>query len=426
MGPIVLFDKSFIEMLNVDEAALFDFLFLTNICPMFLTEVLADLEKEKPGERTREKIVADLANKTPSAHSYPNLMHASICLAELRGRKVEMDRRPVVGGGRPVRHQGKVGVFYEESPEMKAYSRWQTGRFLEVERKFARHWRAQVMAADLAQIAAIARSVLSISAEPKNLADAMSIAKGAVLGNGNRYRTFKAAFALMGMPSSDWPAILARWKADGGPPLAEFAPYTAHCLLVDVFFHVAVAKKLISPDRLSNRIDIAYLYYLPFAMAFTSNDKLHKRVVPYLLREDQLFIDGAELKSDLQALDAYYSALPPEHLKQGLFRFAKVPDDERFLTTRIHRRFGFPVGEIAAPSSDKGGKAPTDLLAMLRGIQAEAKRPTSRVSWQEAEDPEHVSIERRVPVRRGKWRLMSPAAEASAKADEAAKAREET
>jgi hypothetical protein len=41
MGPIVLFDKSFVEMLNVDEAALFDFLYLTNICPMFLTEVVA-------------------------------------------------------------------------------------------------------------------------------------------------------------------------------------------------------------------------------------------------------------------------------------------------------------------------------------------------------------------------------------------------
>ena len=41
IGPILLFDKSFVEMLNVDEAALFDFLYLTNICPMFLTEVVA-------------------------------------------------------------------------------------------------------------------------------------------------------------------------------------------------------------------------------------------------------------------------------------------------------------------------------------------------------------------------------------------------
>jgi hypothetical protein len=161
MGPIVLFDKSFIEMLNVDEAALFDFLFLTNICPMFMTEVLADLEKERPGERTREKIVADLARKTPAAHSYPNLLHASICLTELHGRPIEMDRRPVLPGGRPVRHERKLGMYYEESAEMKAYSRWQDGRFLEVERDYARYWRAQLMSADLAQIAALARCVVN-------------------------------------------------------------------------------------------------------------------------------------------------------------------------------------------------------------------------------------------------------------------------
>ena len=102
LGPIVLFDKSFIEMLNVDEAALFDFLFLSNVCPIYLTEVLADLEKENPRERAREKIVSDLANKTPSAHSYPNVMHTTICLAELvQGWTVPMDRRPVIGGGRP-------------------------------------------------------------------------------------------------------------------------------------------------------------------------------------------------------------------------------------------------------------------------------------------------------------------------------------
>ena len=74
MGPIVLFDKSFIEMLNLDEAVLFDFMYLSNICPIYLIEVLADLEKKKPGERTREKVVADVATKTPSIHSYPNVL----------------------------------------------------------------------------------------------------------------------------------------------------------------------------------------------------------------------------------------------------------------------------------------------------------------------------------------------------------------
>ena len=113
-------------------------MFLSNICPIYLTEVLADLEKEKPGDRTREKVVADVANKTPSIHSYPNVLHTSICLRELAGYAVEMDGRPIVGGGQPVRVGGKVGVYYEESPEMKAFNRWQAREFFGVERDFAR------------------------------------------------------------------------------------------------------------------------------------------------------------------------------------------------------------------------------------------------------------------------------------------------
>ena len=408
MGPIVLFDKSFIEMLNVDEAALFDFLFLTNICPMFMTEVLADLEKEKPGERTREKIVADLARKTPAAHSYPNLLHASICLTELHGRPIEMGRRPILGGGKPVRHEGKVGVYYEESDEMKAYSRWQDGRFLEVERDYARYWRAQVMSADLTQIAAIARAAFLIRSEPKNLADAMDIAKAAVLTDRNRYRVFKTAYALLGMPASQWSKVLSIWKAAGGPPLAEYAPYTAYCLLVDMLFHVAVAKTIISPDRLSNRIDIAYLYYLPFAMAFVSNDKLHKRIVPLLLRDDQMFIDGEELKRDLEALDIHYSSLPKEQLEQGLFRFANPPDDDRFLTTRIYRKFGFRIDQSIVLPPDKNKKVGAEVLAMVKAMEAEAKNPTSNVSWQDVKDADQISIERKLSVHRGKWRVLSP------------------
>ena len=117
MGPIVLFDKSFVEMLNIDEAAIFDALYSSVICPIFYTEVLADLSKEPPGERTVERIVADVARKTPIMHSTPNLMHTSICVSELARQPVEMRRVPVRAGGWPVRRQdGTVGVVYDEFP----------------------------------------------------------------------------------------------------------------------------------------------------------------------------------------------------------------------------------------------------------------------------------------------------------------------
>jgi len=46
VGPIALFDKSFLQSLNVDEAVLFDHFFLPVISPLFFVETLADLSRE--------------------------------------------------------------------------------------------------------------------------------------------------------------------------------------------------------------------------------------------------------------------------------------------------------------------------------------------------------------------------------------------
>jgi len=56
-------------MLSIDKASLFDALFSVVICPVFMTEALADLSKTPPGARSVEKIVGDLAMKSPSMHS---------------------------------------------------------------------------------------------------------------------------------------------------------------------------------------------------------------------------------------------------------------------------------------------------------------------------------------------------------------------
>lgn len=45
MGPTVLFDKSFLQSLSIDESVLFDHFFIPIVCPMFYVETLADLKK---------------------------------------------------------------------------------------------------------------------------------------------------------------------------------------------------------------------------------------------------------------------------------------------------------------------------------------------------------------------------------------------
>jgi hypothetical protein len=45
MGPVALFDKSFLQSLSLDDAVWFDHFFAPVICPIFFVETLADLKK---------------------------------------------------------------------------------------------------------------------------------------------------------------------------------------------------------------------------------------------------------------------------------------------------------------------------------------------------------------------------------------------
>lgn len=51
---------------------------------------------------------------------------------------------------------------------------------------------------------------------------------------------------------------------------------------------------------------------------------------------------------------------------------------------------------------------------MIDGMEREARNPTSLVSWKDAEDTRHITIQRMVPYRWGKWRVMPPGVNAPA------------
>ena len=73
MGPITIFDKSFLQSLNIDESVWFDNFYLVNISPLFYMETLADLAKEMSRGRTPEQIVGEIASKTPEMGGSPNV-----------------------------------------------------------------------------------------------------------------------------------------------------------------------------------------------------------------------------------------------------------------------------------------------------------------------------------------------------------------
>ena len=139
--PITIFDKSALEALSVDEAALFGQFYRSVITPLFFSETMADLEKEVAAGRTPEQVVGIIAAKTANLMADPSAHHQTLVTSNLLGRQTIMDGRPHVVGGRLVESDGRRGVVYDEAPEAEALRRWQRGQFLEVEREFARKWR---------------------------------------------------------------------------------------------------------------------------------------------------------------------------------------------------------------------------------------------------------------------------------------------
>ncbi len=69
MGPVTLFDKSFLQSLTEDESVWFAHYFMPVVCPLFYVETLADLDKDVGGNRTPEKEVSIIARKFPELYS---------------------------------------------------------------------------------------------------------------------------------------------------------------------------------------------------------------------------------------------------------------------------------------------------------------------------------------------------------------------
>src|SRR3546814_16253975 len=98
MGPIALFDKSFLEGLNIDEAVLFDYFFYLNLCPVFFVETPGDLEKIGKRGRCPEEVVGAIAFKSPQMHGGHNPLPRTLSIPKLLGQQIPISRQLSVHG----------------------------------------------------------------------------------------------------------------------------------------------------------------------------------------------------------------------------------------------------------------------------------------------------------------------------------------
>ena len=408
MGPVLIFDKSTLESLNPDEAVWLDNFFLSNITPMFFIETLADLEKKIKSGRTPEQVVGSLAYKTPDMGSRPNVVHTTLLSGELRGLgKIVMDGRPVISGGRTVTLGGETGVIFEQPPEAEAMQRWQRGEYLQIERLMAKAWREGLSNVDYEEIYKSFQKWFN-GKKPKTLHETKILADSIIDGP-DQEKIFGLGLALIGAPTETQRIALSRWIAAGKPAIRKFMPYFSHVFTVDLFFYLAIAADHISRERASNKIDLAYLYYLPFCMVFVSSDNLHLKVVPLFIRDNQTFLEGKILKADLARIDQHYSALPDEIKDQGLYKFATYPPvDTSFVITQLWDKYltlwRKHQSEPKKPIDEADGKA---IVQKMKKFTKEAI-PVDPADSKSSDELDSMLIQRKVRAQKGKWKRFPP------------------
>lgn len=406
-GPITIFDKSMLQGLSLDEAALFGQFYRCNLTPLFFVETLADLEKEVRKGQTPEQVVGTIAAKTANLTLDPSVHHDELVIADLRGRRIEMNGRVHVSGGRYVRQGDRQGVVFEQTPEMRAFNRWQRRQFLEIEREMARDWREALQQQPLPKLPV---NELFGGRRPKDLAEVKRWADAIVRRSGGP--PFLFALNALGVPSIHRGLIFEQWLAAGAPPISVFAPYAALVLTVLVYFRLAVSFGFESGERASHGADMAYLFYLPFCMIFTSSDKLHARTAPLFLRPDQEFINGTDVKADLRRLDEHFSAQPAEVLERGVMYFEPPYEDDSYLATRLWKRFlpGWKQREEKPREVRIRPEREQELLAEFRALTDAPAVPESELP-RDSDNSDFIVIQRMVPVKMGKWRILPPEVE---------------
>jgi hypothetical protein len=407
-GPVLIFDKSSLESLNLDEAVLLDNFYRSNITPLFFVECLADLEKSIRSKSTPEQLVASLAIRTPEMNASSNVFHMKALAGELGRRHDLSDQRgrPMLDGGKAVQLGDMKGLIFQPSEEEEALIRWGRHEFLEVERQIARKWRRTISLVDFDVMVRTVMAGLGRWRKPSSLEDAKQLTD-TIIDNMDPEWLIGFGLQILGLPDAV-DTVRADWIANRRKPIREYFPYFTFMLSINVFFCLVLQTQLLRNVKQSHHVDLAYLYYLPFCRVFTSKDDFHARVAPLFLSPEQTFVNGSDLKADLKKLDEHYSQLPEEIQNQGLMTYAQTPpEDTSFLTTRLWDKY-LPTWRDKSKRIDINDPVIRKALDQLMSKVKEANKNGVPHYETDLKNIDHLTISRPVATRKGRYRRFTP------------------
>ena len=123
----------------------------------------------------------------------------------------------------------------------------------------------------------------------------------------------------------------------------------------------------------------------------------------------QCFLGGDELKKGMQELCAHIGSLPPDLLPKGIFKIREdFASDERFLPAQLGLKlFGPRPRDEDIPPPNNGSSLHDEIMDIVKGFEASAgRRYGDDIPVRLLQNPDQLTIQRRIPLKKGRWQIL--------------------
>jgi len=338
MGPTIITDKSAIQSLSQSEIHFLFNYFYVNIPPILVREILGDLAIENNDRTAQEAKVSYLARKLLNKDSGINIQYHDLIFNELMGIQVSMDFRMLSSSTKVIK-DGKNGAVIIETDEERIIRNWQNGVFTKDDFNKAIEWRNSIKLLDINEIKNISSHFIQNLKDYKinSLDDIYQLILQNFESEGFQLALLTLIIEINRFSQDYASQIFYRWESLNKPVIKVFCPYTYYCTFALLFWNLGTLRSMFG--RATDIIDIEYLFYLPFASIFASDDGFHKSIVPYLIQKEQKFITGKELKEDLKLVADSWKLLSDEEKLEWQNNHGNRPTSVTPLTFNLYNNY---------------------------------------------------------------------------------------
>jgi hypothetical protein len=289
-----------------------------------VSEILGDLSKEeKAGRKTPKEEVINLSKKLFPYNSYVNMPYKLIIEYSFLGKFTDSENRPFLIANESITTGDKNGLTFKETEEEKSIKRWKVGNFESIDEITSTLWRNESKDENV---------INNFKNKFEHLENIK--VKNTKATNPEKFEELKKRFferINIEMEEEDTliqmleyfqieedkkKEILNKYNSGSVYQLEEFAEYAYYCYSIVSMFFIGMNNSLFG-DRLTNLLDLEYLFYAPFSSVFSTNDKFLISLFNVIQPKNVRFISLKSLKDDLvkfQALNTTedWSEVPPD------------------------------------------------------------------------------------------------------------------